>query len=35
MLGGYYVIEAVDLDAAVEIAKDIPEQFIEVRPVAP
>jgi hypothetical protein len=34
-LGGYYVIEADDLDAAVAIAKDIPMPFggIEVRPI--
>jgi hypothetical protein len=35
-LGGYYVIEAVDLDAALNIAAQIPEaQFggVEVRPI--
>jgi len=34
-LGGYYVIEAPDLDAAVAIAKDIPHKFggLEVRPI--
>ena len=34
-LGGYYVVEADDLDAAVEIAKDVPARFgfAEVRPV--
>jgi hypothetical protein len=34
-LGGYYVIEADDLDAAIAIAKDIPAPFggLEVRPV--
>ncbi len=34
-LGGYYVIEADDLDAAIAIAKDIPAPFggIEVRPI--
>jgi hypothetical protein len=34
-IGGYYLIEAADLDAAVAIAKDIPSPFggIEVRPV--
>jgi hypothetical protein len=34
-LGGYYLLEADDLDAAVEIAKEIPAPFgaIEVRPV--
>src|SRR5690242_7775469 len=34
-LGGYYVIEAEDLDRALEIAKEIPAPFggVEVRPL--
>jgi hypothetical protein len=34
-LGGYYVIEAEDLDAAIAIAKDVPAPFggVEVRPL--
>jgi hypothetical protein len=34
-LGGYYLIEADDLDAAVAIAKQVPAPFggLEVRPV--
>lgn len=34
-IGGYYVIEADDLDAALAIAKDVPAQFggVEVRPI--
>jgi len=34
-LGGYYLIEAPDLDAAIEIAKAVPAKFggVEVRPV--
>ena len=34
-LGGYYVIEAADLDQAIAIAKDIPAPHggVEVRPV--
>ena len=34
-LGGYYVVEAPDLDAAIEIAKQVPAPFggVEVRPV--
>jgi len=34
-LGGFYVIEAPDLDAALQIAKDIPAAFggVEVRPI--
>jgi hypothetical protein len=35
VLGGYYVIEAADLDEAIAIAKDVPARFggVEVRPV--
>jgi hypothetical protein len=35
VLGGYYVVEARDLDEAIEIAKDVPHPFgaLEVRPV--
>jgi hypothetical protein len=34
-LGGYYLIEAADLDEALEIAKDVPAPHggVEVRPV--
>ena len=34
-LGGYYLVEAKDLDEAVSIAKDVPAPFgvLEVRPV--
>ena len=34
-LGGYYVIEAADLDEALEIAKEVPAPFggVEVRPI--
>ena len=34
-LGGYYLIEAPDLDAAIEIAKQVPARFgaVELRPV--
>ncbi len=34
-LGGYYVVEAADLDEAIAMAKDVPAPFgcIEVRPV--
>jgi len=33
-LGGYYVIEADDLDGAIEVAKKVPARFggVEVRP---
>ena len=32
-LGGFYVIEAPDLDAALAIARQLPEPIVEVRPV--
>jgi hypothetical protein len=34
-LGGYYLIEAADLDEAIAIAKQVPARFggVEVRPV--
>lgn len=34
-LGGYYLVEAIDLDAAIAIAKDIPAPAggLEVRPI--
>lgn len=36
-LGGYYVIEAADLDEALAIAKDVPAPAggVEVRPIMP
>lgn len=35
ILGGYYLVEAADLDGALEIAKTCPARFggVEVRPV--
>lgn len=35
VLGGYYVIEAADLDEALAIAKEVPAPFggVEVRPI--
>ena len=32
-LGGFYIIEASDLDAAIELAKKCPAGHVEVRPV--
>ncbi|HXA60194.1 MAG TPA: YciI family protein [Streptosporangiaceae bacterium] len=34
-LGGYYLVEAADLDEAIAIAKQVPAQFggVEVRPI--
>jgi hypothetical protein len=34
-LGGFYLIEAADLDEAIELAKAMPEGIVEVRPVVP
>ena len=34
-LGGFYLIEAADLDDAIALAKALPEGIVEVRPVAP
>ena len=34
-LGGFYLVEAADLDEAIAVAKDVPARFggVEVRPV--
>ena len=32
-LGGYYVVEAADLDEALEFARALPNDVVEVRPV--
>jgi hypothetical protein len=34
-LGGYYLVEAADLDEAIDIAKQVPAKFggVEVRPI--
>lgn len=34
-LGGFYLIEADDLDDAIALAKALPERIVEVRPVVP
>ncbi|MET0419501.1 MAG: YciI family protein [Actinoplanes sp.] len=31
--GGYYLVEAADIEEAVELAKQAPEPYVEVRPV--
>lgn len=35
VLGGFYIIEAADLDEALKIAKQVPARFggVEVRPI--
>jgi hypothetical protein len=34
-LGGFYLIEAANLDEALALAKELPETIVEVRPVVP
>ena len=34
VLGGFYLIEAADLDAGIALAKELPEGVVEIRPVA-
>jgi hypothetical protein len=33
VLGGYYVIDAADLDEAIALAKALPEGIVEIRPL--
>jgi hypothetical protein len=33
VLGGFYLIEAADLDAAIALAKELPEDVVEIRPI--
>jgi hypothetical protein len=33
--GGYYVVEAADMDEAVELGKEVPGTIVEVRPLVP
>jgi hypothetical protein len=33
VLGGFYLIEAADLDAAIALAKELPEGVVEIRPI--
>jgi hypothetical protein len=33
VLGGYYLIEAADLDEAIALAKEVPEAVVEIRPI--
>jgi hypothetical protein len=35
VLGGFYVVEAADLDAAIALAKQLPERVVEIRPIVP
>jgi hypothetical protein len=33
VLGGFYLIEAADLDEAIAFAREVPEGVVEIRPV--
>jgi hypothetical protein len=33
VLGGFYLIEAADLDEAIALAKELPEGVVEIRPI--
>lgn len=33
VLGGFYLVEAADLDAALELARRVPARNVEVRPL--
>lgn len=35
VLGGFYLIEAADLDAAIALARELPEPVVEIRPIVP
>ncbi|MGP3965672.1 YciI family protein [Nonomuraea sp. 3N208] len=35
VLGGFYLIEAADLDMAIALAKQLPEGVVEIRPIVP
>ena len=32
-LGGFYIVEAADLDEAIEYARALPSEIVEVRPI--
>jgi hypothetical protein len=34
-LGGFYIVEASDLDDAIALAKALPEGVVEIRPIVP
>jgi hypothetical protein len=35
VLAGFYLIEAADLDAAIALAEELPENVVEIRPIMP
>ena len=35
VLGGFYLLEAADLDVVLELARELPETTIEIRPIVP
>jgi len=34
VFGGFYLIEADDLDAAIAVARELPEDVVEIRPIS-
>jgi len=35
VLGGFYLIEAADLDEAIALTRELPEGVVEIRPIVP
>jgi hypothetical protein len=35
VFGGFYIVEAADLDEAITFARDLPEDVVEIRPIDP
>ena len=35
VLGGFYILEAPDLDVVLELARELPENTVEIRPIVP
>ncbi len=35
VLGGFYILEAADLDVVLALARELPETTIEIRPIVP
>ena len=35
VLGGFYLVEAADLDEVIALARELPETTVEIRPIVP
>jgi hypothetical protein len=35
VLGGFYLVDAADLDEVIALARELPETTIEIRPIVP